>query len=297
MELIKPLLVILLMFIAWPVLWIVAYLRRLIGRPIIRNEDGYLQTPVIVYRHQVTGKKLIFVSAVHVGNRSYYRELQEIIDKHQKLGYKILYERVSKITEDERSCLNQRELHVDSSIETLMRALEFIRKSMWLHPQRDGLTYDDATWINTDISGKDLVSRLAAAGAFREVIEFDLQTIVSTPAGRRFLRWLINFAFKNAETFLVLADMANAIMGSRRWETSIILGDRNKIGLEGIAYYGATENVVTIWGAAHHLGMSKALRAAGWKEVSRVWINAYRTRPYSLRRLVAAEFEQPRFES
>ena len=271
----------LLLLVVSPLWFLFVRLANLIGINGLRRVNGKLQTPVIFYEHPITKRIVVFVATIHLGEPEYFVELQKCIDSLASGGYKVLFERVQKLTPEEEECLTDKERRVSRQLQALFELVQEIGKIMSLQHQKSGLTYD-AAWINTDVSQYELIQLLASQNVTLLKKEKGFEELFNDEVGKLAVRWLVNKLFDGFIAVAVISYVASLFSSNKRRIRRIILDNRNEVGLRGINECLSRGNVVTIWGAGHLRGIEKSLKDCGFREVRRAWFTAYNIRSYGL---------------
>jgi hypothetical protein len=263
--------------------WLVfaAVVRRIPTR-FMRHKNGVLQTPVVFYKHPMTGRQIVFVAVIHIGEADYYVNLQELIDG--LTNHAVLYEAVKKLTPVQRKSLTPEERRVLSEFDAARKFIETVKTLLGVTHQKEGLTYH-YHWTNTDIAMLDLL-RLFVDRKLHIVA--DSKSLRLPQKNSAFYRWAIDMLFRNLLAVVIVTRIRSHFSSIRRELRRVILDLRNEIAFDAIREHLKEENVVTIWGAEHHAGMEKAIHADGFLEVHRTWFDAYRPRRHSFLKAVAA---------
>ena len=267
------LLVLLFLVALYPVWRIFVWIVNLVGTEGLRNKDGNLQTPIVFYEHPETKQKVVFIATCHVGEKSYFAELQRFIDSLE--GHTILFERVIKMTQKEAFSMNKKERFVFMQLNQLFKMIREVGQLLSLQYQMNGLSYPE-TWINTDVRSIDLIRHFA-----KNKIHFSKEgkkfgsLLEEDASSKMFIKWIVNQIFNRFAAISVLANVAKLFSSNKRKMDVFILGKRNEVAVQAIHEHLKNGDVATIWGAAHLKGIRKQLCNAGFREVRREWYTVY----------------------
>ncbi len=255
--------------------WIV----NLFGTDSMRIKDKNLETPVVFYQHPVTRRMIVFIAMTHIGEKSYYSRVQEIINS--LTGYIVLFEGTGKLSPEEESSLSDKERSLKVQIDSMFEAIEEFSKILFLQHQKQGLSYD-TSWINTDFTTYKILQELAKENFNFFKPERNVDRLFEDKKYHRLIRWMVNTMFTNFVALALLSAPIRLISRKKRINEKIILDDRNVEAISGISKYIQQGDVISIWGAGHMKGISKWIKENGFLEVRREWIIAYRNRNYNL---------------
>lgn len=252
---------------------------NLIGVKGLRSVNGKLQTPVVFYEHPVTKRAIAFVATIHIAEPAYYAALQKLIDSLR--GYKILFEGTGTLSPQEEQALTEKERSVAGQFDFLFSLTRKLGEVMSLQHQKEGLAYT-YSWVNTDMRLYDLIRSFAEQDITLVKKKKDFGDLFTSEVGRATTRWFVNKLFNRFVPVTVIVAIIAFFSRNKRMAKRLILDARNEIAFQGINEHIESDDIVTIWGAAHLRGVEKYLKRAGFREVRREWFTAYTVRDYSL---------------
>lgn len=259
------------------VLTVVAAVCRLLsytGVGFSRQRNGFLQLPVEYYRHPESGRRVVLMGVIHMARPEYYQALQQLID--QMKDYKVLYELVDKLTPEQNASLTQKERAVYlTQFQGGRKERQMLASVLMLQNQIDGLRYDES-WVRTDMNLHDIIQMCAEEGLTLFKGGSVLVEDFKSPKMAEGVRWVFNLGLRNMLFLEVLRYVLSRFSYSMRRHMYIILNMRNQIGFDGIQTHSQSQDVVSIWGAAHLPGLGSMLRAEGYVREKRIWLSAYR---------------------
>lgn len=273
---VKHLIFVVLLF-SIPFVVVIALWKLLLGDKGIRNRQKNVETSIARYRHCITGREVVLVSTIHIGELEYFATIQNIIDSLPR--HRVLYERVRRITPEENFSLTGGQRRTLRYHKEMFQGIDEIAKVMSLQHQREGLAYDRPGWVNTDISMFELIQLLPTK---KTVVLRSLAEFLIDEENKQLLVWSLNKALGHFVLLHSIASLAALFSSEVRREKKAILDTRNDIAVSGIMRYVKYGDVITIWGAGHTKGIDKQLRCHGFKEVERQWLTAYRYRQIAL---------------
>jgi hypothetical protein len=239
----------------------------------VRNNDGRLETPVVLYEHPDTKRKIVFIGTIHIGEKEYFDSLQRLIDLYSLCGYKVFFERVRYLSKEEEQKLTPKEQCILMSLDHNFERLDKIAQIMYLKHQREGLHYND-DWINADISVYNLVRLLARynINPGKEGVSDNLLNESMQPL----LRWLINQLFSQFVLITIIDKVFSFFSRKKRISNKIVVDFRNKKLISSIKKVDG--NVIIIFGSGHLRGIGRWLKKLGFRETRREWYAAYNIR-------------------
>lgn len=241
-----------------------------------RTNEG-VEFPIVYYKHPETKRSVIFIAVIHLAEAEYFATLQTFIDSLK--GYTVLYERVKKISKQEKKGLSLSERSIHRNLNGKAFQARQLFKLRGLVYQSQGLEYR-SHWINADISKKQLIHRFAARGLMhqnksqRNIYSQDFPKFMSSALAT----WCLNGFLKNAVAIFRLRSITPRFLSRRDGNGEIIIDLRNQIALNNILEQVTKSDVVTIWGAAHLEGIARGLKCHGFEECHREWILSYRVK-------------------
>ncbi len=267
----------------YPLWFLFSALVNRVGLDGVRMANGKLQVAVVFYRQPVTKREVVFVATIHLAEVGYFKELEKLIDPLEAGGYKVLFEMIKKIDQEEQESLTEEEQKILAEFESIRKFAQKIGEILSLQHQRDGLNYSDS-WVNTDMSRRELVKWFLGRKIHlvkREREDMD-EFFDDDESHRLIVRYVIVKLFNQIMPISLIGYLAGLLFERGRRAREVILEHRNKIGFNGIAENIACGNVVTIWGAAHLRGIGRRIKKVGFREYKREWFTAYHQPKFSL---------------
>lgn len=273
----------LIVFVVTLPFWMIfSFIINRIGTKILRKRTSGVQTPVIFYRHPKTGRRIVFICVLHIGESEYYKHLQALINDHP--DHKVLYEGVGSFEKIDEATLNDAEKQVRNNFVELRELLRWATKTFSLTHQHEGLEYP-SSWIRTDMCAKEIVQLTVANEADFISINLNTEEIIEDDVERSFVTWVLCKAFNQIVTLSLIGKFTSKLSKKSRASKRIILDMRNQIAMTGVNEHSIDDDVLTIWGAEHFHGMSKMIHKAGFREVRKIWFTAYGKLQYSFLQL------------
>lgn len=258
--------------IAWPI--------SIIGTSVGRTRKGLLQTPIRTYQHPATGRRIILVGVIHIGRIAYYREIQKLIDRVSLDKFRILYEGVGKLDDEDVKKLPQDQRVIVNQMRSLSAMIQSVAMNLSdrdMVYQKQGLEYPKS-WINTDLTVGQIAKHFAAADigflndSKKKVDENVFTDIPSEVAG--FIQSFIIGALRILPGIDVITRPFNWFSRQKRIRNHIILTMRDEVAAGGILEHVEHADVLSIWGAKHIPGIHKHLSVAGFEHLETIWIDA-----------------------
>ena len=238
---------------------------------------GKLQTADVIYRNQ-HGVTVRLISAVHIGESSYYHGIQ----KTMKDCDAVLYEMVKP----KGSPAPIQGQHSDSAISQLQT---FLKDQLNLSFQLDEIDYSPANFIHADLDAETfqqmqsdrgesfamimlqgMLKAMSDPGAQRvyEDEPVDAMDFLTRPDGEGQLKVLIGRRLGDIERDAMGLDMLNG---------TVILTERNKAVIKKLREVvgQGKKNIAIFYGAAHMTEVSQKLLQLGFSEQSTEWRTAW----------------------
>ena len=267
------------LLIILPLLFLFSKLISFIGLKEMRKVSGKIQTPVVFYEHPGTKKIVALVATIHIAEQEYFDNLQKIINDLGANGYKVLFEKVGKLTPEEEQSFTPKERGIWKQLDFLSSIIQHLADIMSLKHQSSGLTYGPS-WINTDMKMHDVIRLLAD----HDVDFFkgkDIKSFKIDKSNEAQIKWLFDKIFCHFILVMIIASVIGRFSKRDKGMKKVILERRNDIAFKGITEHLPNHNVVSIWGAAHLRGIEALLKKEGFKEIRKEWFTAYHVRGYS----------------
>jgi len=263
--------------IAFPVVWLLSRY----GSDVSRTRGGVLQTPVRYLQHPETGRKVTLVGAIHIGKKSYYGQMQDLVDQAAENGHTILYEGVGQVDKEDVAKMPASQQIVVKQMQQMMSLMAWMSEHCFEENviyQKQGLSYPKS-WIRTDLELSD-VARLMSDAGVTMVPEGKDGADLSIPSGIPVEA--VSVIRKVAGIAITLLPGIHRVSGwlkvfSKRQQARdhIIINLRDDVATAGILQHAAETDVVSIWGAAHLPGIETRLAAEGYQRKSTVWLDAF----------------------
>jgi hypothetical protein len=229
--------------------------------------DTRLQTPVQVWRHPDTGRRITLVATVHGGEPRYFDDLNAVVDLLEQDGAAVHVEgsphridadlEAADLTDPERDALLALRRSRDLSVER-MSVMGWVgqRQAMPIQP----------SWRVVDLNPLEII-RLRGAEVTRHEAELACHRLTWPEDSR------IGPARYRLRTVLALrtaaADNPEIQRKALQAADPIVLGHRTTHALA--AAQAVTEDVVLVWGARHCPAMSTDLAADGFIRTEVQW--------------------------
>jgi hypothetical protein len=222
----------------------------------VRLVRGQVQTSIRRYAHPDTGRQVMVVGTHHVGRPGYFGALRAVIDAAEAAGAVVHSEGSSRvpfdtadITAEERQLLAELERYQELGERR-------IRELGWVG-QVEGLGYPPQ-WHIVDLSNVDIIRRLGG-DTVREYIGRMSRMLGPHDDPRALDRMLLRIA---VGTRLTMTDRHVVRLGRRDRAAAVLLGDRDKVALEGVR--ATDRDAVLVWGAGHMPGLGAGLVEQGF---------------------------------
>lgn len=243
----------------------------------ILSVGKFIKTPVVSLYNPRSNRKVVLIGMMHIGDEAYYQKVQAVITSLQECA--VLYECVGKLSVQERKQLTKPERKILERFESMQKSRGLLKMILGLDDQLKGLTYDDPTWIRTDMSMLDLIRRLDRSGyrppaPSKENKKNDLKKLLDgSDESQTFIaRWFFGCILAIIPLLVATSSITSLFNGRSRRMTQVILHDRSTIAVEAIVDHSQHKDIVSIWGSAHLPGMIRLLRKEGFKETGREWL-------------------------
>lgn len=279
LNLIKLLALLATLAVAFPIVWVLS----IIGTQVSRTRRGVLQVPTRYYRHPETGRQVIMVGVIHIGKEAFYQQIQKLINQATTEKFKILFEGVGKIDKKDAEKLPPAQRFVVKQMHDIWQFMEFLLP--WLTAddvihQKKGLEYPD-TWVRTDLNIKEVSALFADAGidfmpkseSDNKITKKDLSEMPLEVKG--FLSWFIATLIKLLPGLDMTKPLRRLMKPESRIRDFIILDMRNEVAAKAILEHAKTDDVLSIWGAAHLPGIHEYLVSDGYVHQSTKWHDAF----------------------
>ncbi len=249
-----------------------------VGLSNLRTMKGDVQTPVVYFLNQNTKRMVILVGVVHLGEKSYYAQIRELLASLD--GFTVLYEWIKALSDEEKSKLTEKSEKIVKEFESYGKSSRMICEILGLQPQKEGLPIE-AKWINTDVRAFELINYFVNHNLnFMKDIG-KIEKLLGAESDQVLDKWLLNGTFKRIIVVMVFAGFYSKLTRKRRLKHDFLINQRNVVAVEGIREHLAKGNVVAIWGAGHLPGIAKMLKQDGFSVVGKEWYTAYKAKDCS----------------
>jgi hypothetical protein len=236
---------------------------------LLRVRHRVLQTPVVRYEHEETGRTVTLIATVHAAEAAYYKRLHAIITRLEAAGAVVHYEMVTPATQQEWATATDAERavrHVTTDMAT--RGVEALCRYFGWVWQGTAMTLSPS-WHNVDMTDLEFVRRAGPGSLaqhqetgddlFHTLTQEQKDVVLGTAASVLF-RLMSYDRFGLYERGLLWSGPGHAV-----------LDERNRNALDRVP---ADSDVVLVWGAGHLRGLGAGLEAAGYRQRRVVWLNA-----------------------
>jgi hypothetical protein len=251
-------------------------------KEIVRKVGRKVKTPITFFTHKETNKQVVVFSMVHLGNKVYYKIVQELIDALHERGFPVIDEGISLLTPAEKALLSPAEQRFVRYQES-----DFLHTWNWAQLVSIALQGDRmrtrSTWTHADISFYEM-ARLSCGEGF-PVFHPDAilhRAFRCNGRAKLLLKYIANKYFYELMIFELFNYLACLFhRGVNRMEY-VRLDYREKIVYQSaMVQLQKNEAVVIPWGAAHLPGLAAALKQDGYEISHQSWLNAYKIKPHS----------------
>lgn len=253
------------------------------------SASAQLETSIRRYRHPDSGQLLSLVGAVHIGEKSYYQQIQEELDRHDL----VLYEMVGGPASGSPEAPEKPPRGSDSAerrpsldiISTLQRGMQ---EMLQLQHQMEHIDYTRGNLRHADLTSEEFSVALREHGLFHIdpaglmsgiapalIDSFSLQAAMASQDENTVnrIRWVL------AKTISESVQQM-ALLGVKDIEKpeDLILGIRNDqlwMDFQNSLPEGWRRSAI-FYGAAHLPDIRRRLLLDGWVEVDRVWVPAWK---------------------
>lgn len=260
---------------------------------------GRLETAVVTYTN-AAGVELKLVSAIHIGERSYFEELAKDFEAQDAVLYELVKEKGAPLPGPgvvRPEAAEGEEDGPGGGMKAVGDLQRFLKDTLNLEFQLDVIDYRKPNFVHADMDRGQFEKAQAARGESFETMM--LQQLMSAmtkpmpaalPAGEedaeQMLRDLVRLVTRpdmerQVKTLIArqMGQMQDAAMGLDGPGGSVILTERNKAAvkvLEDTLKAGEKKKVSIFYGAAHMPDLAERVRALGFKPAGAVeWKKAW----------------------
>jgi hypothetical protein len=247
----------------------------------VQDDKGaaQLESAVVNYVDE-KGREVALVGAVHIGDKAYYDELNDLFTGFDAVLYELVAERGMKPEPGHGT---------DSPVSMLQR---FMKDTLALSFQLEEIDYSPANFVHADIDpqgfadkmeekGESLISMMFklmrseyernAANPDSQVSSMAMLVALMSPDSARAMKMLLGRQFEDMEATVAGLDK------NAKGEGSTLLGERNKICMDVVKEQLAADKrrLAIFYGAAHLPDMERRLGELGFKRKSQDWFVAW----------------------
>lgn len=260
---------------------------------------GRLETAVVTYTN-AAGVELKLVSAIHIGERSYFQELARDFEAQDAVLYELVKEKGAPLPGPgvvRPEAAEGQEDGPGGGMKAVGDLQRFLKDTLNLEFQLDVIDYRKPNFVHADMDREQFEKAQAARGESFETMM--LQQLMSAmtkpmpaalPAGEedaeQMLRELVRLVTRpdmerQIKTLIArqMGQMQDAAMGLDGPGGSVILTERNEAAvkvLEETLKAGEKKKVSIFYGAAHMPDLAKRVRALGFEPAGPIeWKKAW----------------------
>ncbi|MGD0243344.1 MAG: hypothetical protein ABSB59_23935 [Streptosporangiaceae bacterium] len=233
----------------------------------LRVRRRLLQTPVVRFEHQGTGRTVTVVGVVHIGQAAYYRRLNTVLARLEAAGALVCYEYVAPAADTEWSAVDPAERDGwNATVATNREISQAACRYLGWVLQAEAMAYAE-TWRNVDMTEAEFVQRggaLSLGGLDLSVKDLfgersqDRQDVLLGHAAAALMR-------------LVALDRYRLLRHVARSDSMrVMLDQRNERALASLP---SDRDAVLIWGANHLPGLAAGLQQAGYRRQAGAWLS------------------------
>lgn len=239
----------------------------------MRVRHHALQTPVVRFRHRLTGRTVTMVATVHVAESAYYDRLAALVAELEAAGAVVYSEGIGLAGEREWGTASTSERAArDEYFDELGGRFQAMGDYLGWVRQRFPLA-DVPSWRKVDMTDLEFTrrARLRDTGSRRTVQQLSARFSVPVRGIGALLAVLTQL--EAADRFGVMVLLLDIAVHGRdvRRERDVMVGERNRLLLEALS---ADEDAVLVWGAGHLPGLARGLRSAGYRRQATEWLTA-----------------------
>ena len=237
-----------------------------------------LQVAIVSYTKEgeVDGARVDLVSALHVGDTSYYAALNERFTTYDSLLYELIAPKGTVITPERES---------KSAISSVQRGM---RSILDLSHQLEEVDYTAANFVHADLSPKEMYEKMGERGEslstyFWRIMVASHRESKRDPLGMRAIFQLasaLSSGKRNPMKIMLAHDFADIdrfsdMLGND--ETSAIIGARNERAIEVLLaeLEEGKRQLGIFYGAAHMRDMERRLLKLGFSVAETTWVDAW----------------------
>lgn len=241
---------------------------RLVARldTALRVDRRSVETAVWTLANQRTGRVVTLVGTMHIGDRSYFRQLSEVVAEVVESGAEIHVEGISHGAVDDLSHWERERL---AEAETWGNAETSGSAVAMLELESQGLRLrlpDNAR--NIDLSYGELLRRVGWK-SYRRLLAPGPE--MGTQVGfSPLVRAAIRFQLRHSQSLTRL----RSLRPRNRHESRVVMDLRNEIAFAGGMEALERGDVALLWGTDHLPGLARLFAGAGYRPAGEEWFKA-----------------------
>lgn len=236
--------------------------------------EGRYETSIARYRDG-SDRTVDLVSVVHIGDSSYYADLEQRFSAYDALLYELVAPKGSRPGRGRKKGTS-----VISQVQRLMK------DSLDLQFQLDAIDYEAKNFVHADLSPKEFLAKQKERGESMVtlMIRAMLAGMQNSKDGPQITSYHLLFGINNPKylKFLFAQQLENveallAALGGGKGEESTIVGDRNAAAIEVLneRLEKGDDNIGIFYGAAHMPDLEDRLLQLGFKYEGEEWLTAW----------------------
>ena len=233
------------------------------------------------------GRKLDLIGAVHIADKVYYEDLNQRFKNYDALLYEMVGGPVPKTSKEREARAKARD---SSSLAWVGQLHETMQRTLALSSQMEEVDYSPNNFVHADVSlqkfqelKKQKQESFLGLMMKAMLVQADLEAqgkLAPQPDLIQLLALLIKGGSANDLKRIIGAqfDQIEALIsGIEGPDGSVIIGERNKIALDGLEKQlsSGKKKLGIFYGAAHLPDMESRLLKAGWKKIGSTWLPAW----------------------
>lgn len=249
---------------------------------IATNEQGApqaLQLAIVTYAPTTSDRdvRIDLISAVHVGEKSYYAELNQLFEHYDALLYELIAPAGTIITTDDRPT---------GMISGLQRGMTAM---LDLEFQLSEIDYTKPNFVHADLSPKEMSASMAERKEslyvyFWRVVFASLRDYSRDPLNLRNVNALTSSMSSSRQSHPLKLMMANEFADLDRFEgmlgkdsESAVIGARNERAIEVLEreVEAGARRIGIFYGVGHMRDLENRLLDIGYKPIATRWIDAW----------------------
>ena len=269
--------------------------------------EGRVETAVVEYGRS-DGVRVTLVSAVHDADRSYFHELQGILESHGLLLYEGWTEdaesaadtpagasRPGEITSAVVAWCNDRLFRLESSLYILLTEdlLGFRHAGQW-----DSIDYSKPSFVNVDMTHREWTRRAAEANEVWTLLQLSLEMVPECARKKwqelrsatwRDVRGLLDGLLRDWRQTLRYLFSREMVAANRLWESATVrtsasrnvtITERNELVMTALLarIRQGHRDLGIFYGAAHMPDFERRLHRLGFRATATRWVTAWDVR-------------------